>query len=78
MGLLEDVREVLRGLRRREPGQKFCPKCGAPLQLSSRFDIWFTPEKYVCKKCGYWGPIAMELERASKREEQSKIGSSTD
>ena len=71
MGALKNLREVLKGLRRREltkPTPKFCPKCGSSgIKLSSSFDVYprmygLTPGQYVCENCGYRGPIAMELE----------------
>jgi predicted RNA-binding Zn-ribbon protein involved in translation (DUF1610 family) len=70
MGFLQNLREVFGKLKRGQPLPKFCPKCGSPeIKLSSRFDIWLFPEQYVCQKCGYKGPIVMELE---KEEEQEK------
>lgn len=43
---------------------KCCPRCGSSnIKLSSRFDVWLTPEQYVCKDCGYKGPIVLERER---------------
>jgi hypothetical protein len=26
-------------------------------------DYWLTPRKYICRKCGYSGPIVMEIEK---------------
>jgi predicted RNA-binding Zn-ribbon protein involved in translation (DUF1610 family) len=71
MGILENLREVLRGLKREKLGKgtpKFCPKCGSPrIRLSSSFDAYprmygLTPGKYICGDCGYEGPVVMELE----------------
>jgi predicted RNA-binding Zn-ribbon protein involved in translation (DUF1610 family) len=71
MGIFENVREVLRGLKRRGPVRKLCPRCGSPeLRLSSKFDIWLTPEQYICKSCGYKGPIVMEVEEEETSEEE--------
>jgi predicted RNA-binding Zn-ribbon protein involved in translation (DUF1610 family) len=64
MGLLQDMREVLKTLKRRKPAKKYCPKCGSPsIRLSSSVDFWLVPSKYVCEKRGYEGPIVMELEK---------------
>jgi predicted RNA-binding Zn-ribbon protein involved in translation (DUF1610 family) len=64
MNLLQNMREVLRTLKRREPSKKYCPRCGDPkIHLSSNLDYWLTPRKYVCENCGYVGPIFMELEK---------------
>jgi len=63
VGTLRDLREVLGGLRRRGRNLRLCPVCGSPkIRLSSRFDVWLTPEQYVCEDCGYRGPIVMEVE----------------
>jgi len=63
MGVLRNLREVVKKLQHKPPKPKLCPRCGSPkLRLSSRFDIWLLPEQYVCLNCGYKGPIVMELE----------------
>jgi predicted RNA-binding Zn-ribbon protein involved in translation (DUF1610 family) len=64
LGLLEGLREIIRGIeRRRLWAPKYCPKCGSSkISLSSSFDIWLTPEQYVCKSCKYSGPIVLEIE----------------
>mgnify|MGYP001069774928 FL=1 len=75
MGMLKNLREVLGGLKRnklREPTPKFCPRCGSPeIKISSSFDTYprmygLTPRQYVCEKCGYRGPIVLELEEEEK------------
>jgi predicted RNA-binding Zn-ribbon protein involved in translation (DUF1610 family) len=64
MRLLQDMREVLKTLKRRKPSAKYCPRCGSPeIHLCSGADYWLTPLKYECKSCGYRGPIVMELEK---------------
>jgi predicted RNA-binding Zn-ribbon protein involved in translation (DUF1610 family) len=64
MKLLQDMREVLKTLNRRKSSKKYCPKCGSPnIQLSHGAGFWLTPPKYTCKKCGYSGPVFMELEK---------------
>lgn len=69
MGILRDLREVFKRLKHKNISPKFCPRCGSPkMRLSSRFDIWLTPEQYVCENCGYKGPIFMELEEKEKIE----------
>jgi len=71
MGTLKNLREILKGLKRKKLGKptpKFCPRCGSPkIKLSSSFDTYprmygITPTQYICENCGYKGPIAMELE----------------
>jgi len=64
MKLLQNIREVFKTLKRREPSKKYCPRCGSPkIRLSSGLDYWLTPKKYVCENCGYVGLIVMELEK---------------
>jgi len=64
MKLLQNIREVFKTLKRREPSKIYCPRCGSPkIRLSSSLDYWLTPKKYVCENCGYIGPIVMELEK---------------
>jgi len=72
MGILQNLCEVLKGLKRRGATKKLCPRCGSSeLRLSSRFDIWLTPEQYICESCGYKGPIVMEVEdEGTPREEK--------
>jgi predicted RNA-binding Zn-ribbon protein involved in translation (DUF1610 family) len=64
MKLLQDIKEVFKTLRHRTPTKIYCPRCGSQkIHLSSSLDYWLTPKKYVCKNCGYTGPIIMELEK---------------
>jgi predicted RNA-binding Zn-ribbon protein involved in translation (DUF1610 family) len=61
---LQNIREVFKTLKRRKPSKIYCPRCGSPkIHLSSSLDYWLTPKKYLCEKCGYVGPIVMELEK---------------
>jgi len=75
VGILENLREVLKGLKRKKLGKptpKLCPKCGSPkIRLSSSFDTYprmygITPTQYSCENCGYKGPIVIELEEEKK------------
>jgi len=69
LGLLKDLREVVKGLRHGRVSPKLCPRCGSPrLRLSSRFDVWLFPEQYVCDSCGYKGPVVMELEKEEGKQ----------
>ncbi|MEM3704215.1 MAG: hypothetical protein QXX79_07365 [Candidatus Bathyarchaeia archaeon] len=66
MKLLENIREVFRMLKHREPSKIYCPRCGSSkIHLSSSLDYWLTPQKYICENCGYVGPIVMEVEKES-------------
>ena len=64
MKLLRNVNELFKNIKHRRPSKIFCPKCCNPdIKVSSRFDTWLMPTKYVCDKCGYIGPIILELEK---------------
>jgi len=50
--------------RVKDPTVRLCPRCrSAEMQLSSWLDAWLLPEVYICKKCGYRGPLVLELTR---------------
>ncbi len=71
MGFIKDLKDVLRGIRRSKAGIKVCPRCGSSkLHLSSRFDFWLFPQQYVCEKCGYVGPIVLEIK--PEKQESNK------
>jgi predicted RNA-binding Zn-ribbon protein involved in translation (DUF1610 family) len=70
MKLFQNFNEMFRNLKHRRPTMIFCPKCCSPdIKKSSSLDSWLIPAKYICEKCGYLGPIIMELE---KKEEDTK------
>jgi predicted RNA-binding Zn-ribbon protein involved in translation (DUF1610 family) len=63
----DNVRRVFSALKHRKPSPIFCPRCASPkINLSSSFDAWLTPKRYLCQNCGYLGPIVMELEKEEK------------
>ena len=72
--MIDNTRDLLKAIKHSKPRAIFCPKCCAPdLKTYSGFagmDMWLTPRKYICEKCGYVGPIYMELE---KEETRNKI-----
>jgi len=40
-----------------------CPRCGSKnIELSSRLDAWLMPKRYICRECGYIGPLVLEIE----------------
>ena len=64
MGLLRDIREVLKTIARRQPSKIYCPECGSPeIHVSRSADVLVTPKSYVCDACGYRGLVVMELEK---------------
>ena len=69
MGTLQDLREIVKGLKHKGATMKYCPRCESPrLKLSSGFDFWLMPARYVCLDCGYRGPIAMEKDETAQDE----------
>ncbi|MCW4046389.1 MAG: hypothetical protein NWE99_02345 [Candidatus Bathyarchaeota archaeon] len=70
MKMLQNVREVFKTLKHRKPTKIYCPRCSSPkIHLTSSFDMWLTPQKYICNDCGYIGPIVMELEKEEEKSE---------
>ena len=65
MGFLRDLRDVFSSARHRKAAKvKYCPRCaGEGVHISSSFGFWLAPKRYVCDKCGYVGPVFMELEK---------------
>jgi predicted RNA-binding Zn-ribbon protein involved in translation (DUF1610 family) len=64
MGILGNIREVLKTLKRKKPSKIYCPKCTSPnIHLSDSINSWLGSRKYVCEDCGYSGPIIMEIEK---------------
>lgn len=62
MKILQDIIKLFKSMKHRSPSRIYCPRCGSPeVHLSSSLDYWLTPKKYVCDKCGYSGPLVMEL-----------------
>ena len=75
MKLLDNTREVLRSVKHRGPCRIYCPRCCNPeIKLSSTFDYWLTPKKYYCEKCGYLGPIVLELEEETAENRAKEKG----
>jgi predicted RNA-binding Zn-ribbon protein involved in translation (DUF1610 family) len=64
MKLFHKVNDLVRNLKHRRPTKIFCPRCCSPeIRKSSSFDSWLIPTRYICGKCGYFGPLIMELEK---------------
>ena len=69
MGKVADFREVIKDLKHQkitEKTIKLCPKCQSNrIEITSGLDTYprlfgITPSKYLCKNCGYSGPIVLE------------------
>jgi hypothetical protein len=65
----KDITEVLKNLRRGRSGLKLCPVCqSSELEVVSSLSIGLTPTQYICKKCGYTGPLFIEIEKDNNQE----------
>lgn len=74
--MLRNIREVVKKLKHNRPTPRFCPRCSSvKLRLSSRFDLWLLPERYVCEECGYNGPVTLELEETEEVQSGSSKSS---
>ncbi|MEM1990873.1 MAG: hypothetical protein QW782_09635 [Candidatus Bathyarchaeia archaeon] len=67
MEKIKSFSRVLHGFKWGSPRSEnrvlVCPRCESRnIALSSRFDAWLMPKRYVCKDCGYIGPIALEVD----------------
>ena len=51
---------------------KHCPKCNTYL-YQPLFAIGGLPQMYVCKKCGYTGPIGLELVKLKKKKTKKSV-----
>ncbi|MEM2912786.1 MAG: hypothetical protein QXR06_00425 [Candidatus Bathyarchaeia archaeon] len=50
-----------------------CPRCGSlNIQLSSKFDAWLMPKRYVCEDCGYVGPLVLEIDKEDQKNKKRK------
>lgn len=61
---LKDVNEVAKSLKHGRLSKIYCPRCSSPeISLLTSYNYMLGPRKYVCRKCGYCGPIIMVLEK---------------
>ena len=60
---MESFKNFLKSLRRKKRNViTVCPKCGnARIHQLNSLSGWLTPLIYVCNKCGYIGPILLEI-----------------
>lgn len=77
---MEKFGDILKRLRWVSPGKNkilLCPRCGSrSIRLSSKFDAWLMPKRYVCEDCGYIGPIILEVdEEDGKIDHKSRLNS---
>jgi predicted RNA-binding Zn-ribbon protein involved in translation (DUF1610 family) len=51
---------------------KLCPRCLNPVIQDSKLGGWLIPADYICKNCGYRGPVFIESDQSvgdTKRKE---------
>jgi predicted RNA-binding Zn-ribbon protein involved in translation (DUF1610 family) len=73
MKKLNDFIDVARELKKNKTNLKLCPRCGSiSIRLSNNLGFWLTPAVYICEKCGYNGPIVLELEKDNKTHSHDK------
>jgi transposase-like protein len=69
MKTFSNIRDVLKNIKHKKSTHIYCPKCSSPkLTLSSSLDYWLTPQRYLCKECGYVGVVFMELEKEEEKD----------
>jgi len=69
---LRDFAKVFSSLSHEKPGKRLCPVCGSPeIRLSNGWSGWLTPEHYNCCRCGYAGPIVMEISTEENQTEKA-------
>jgi hypothetical protein len=72
MKKLREIGEVFKSLKHKGASKKYCPRCGSPeLRFVTGFGFGFVPQKFICKSCGYVGPIIMELEKEESQQSSS-------
>lgn len=61
---LKDMNNVIKGLKHKKSCKVYCPRCASPeIGLVSSYNYMLGPRRYICRICGYNGPIVMELEK---------------
>ncbi|RLG61302.1 hypothetical protein DRN86_00240 [Candidatus Geothermarchaeota archaeon] len=63
MRIIERIRKILSLDKKKKRTLILCPVCNSPgLSPISKFSGWLTPKIYRCDKCGYKGPVYLEVE----------------
>ncbi|MDR2204033.1 MAG: transposase [Nitrososphaerota archaeon] len=66
-----DFLDIFKNIKHRKPSGIFCPRCASPkIHSLSSFDLWLTPQSYVCDECGYKGLLVMELDKNTDEKEE--------
>jgi transposase-like protein len=79
LGFFRDLREVFGTIRHVKASKdKYCPRCGSKgVRISGSFGFWLSPKRYVCDKCGYLGPVFMELDKEEDSVKRDCLGESS-
>ena len=59
--------DILKQSKHKSPQPVFCPTCYSP-KLKQNESYGILPRLYYCKKCGYEGPLVLELEPDTETE----------
>lgn len=65
MTFLSSIKNTLKEVKFSRPKPIFCPKCKSP-ELYSNNTYGILPPIYTCHKCGYEGPLFLELDENEK------------
>jgi len=56
--------DVVRRLKRSDPGPRICPSCGSPkIREFGSLGSWLVPPTFICDDCGYAGPVVLEVDQ---------------
>ena len=70
LSAFKNLADTIKSLKRKGVKPKVCPKCGSTdVGFSSKYEPWLLPEQYVCKSCGFKGPLFVEVEEAAKERQ---------
>lgn len=66
MPWLKGLSDILFEVRHRAPRPVFCPRCGSH-EMKVKEGYGILPAVYTCAKCGYEGPLVLEIEEEQTR-----------
>ena len=65
MPRLKEIIDILKQSKHSSPRPVFCPNCySAKIKQNESYGI--LPRLYYCEKCGYEGPLILELEKETE------------
>jgi len=61
--MLKEFLKLMKRLKHSGKTIVACPKCGSTnIHQTSILNVWLLPSYWICKDCGYKGPIVMEID----------------